>query len=198
MTPSSQIPFRRGAVEPVECLKAGWNAISDQYWLFVGMTVVAMIIANAMPIILAGPMFCGLYLVYFRKRRGLPIEFATVFKGFDYFGQSVVAALLHYIPIIVVVVFLYILMYVGMFATMFAASQAGEEAAPVAFLSFLFVALIFYVVVLLLVILISIGFMFAYPLIVDRGLPGLDAVKLSFRAAFANFWRLLGFSLLAG
>jgi uncharacterized membrane protein len=85
-----------------------------------------------------------------------------------------------------------------MFATMFAASQAGEEAAPVAFLSFLFVALIFYVVVLLLVILISIGFMFAYPLIVDRGLPGLDAVKLSFRAAFANFWRLLGFSLLAG
>jgi uncharacterized membrane protein len=198
MTPSSQIPFRRGAVEPVECLKAGWNAISDQYWLFVGMTVVAMIIANAMPIILAGPMFCGLYLVYFRKRRGLPIEFATVFKGFDYFGQSVVAALLHYIPIIVVVVFLYILMYVGMFATMFATSQAGEEAAPVAFLSFLFVALIFYVVVLLLVILISIGFMFAYPLIVDRGLPGLDAVKLSFRAAFANFWRLLGFSLLAG
>jgi len=198
MTPSSQIQFRRGAVEPVECLKAGWNNISDQYWLFVGMSAVAMIIANAMPLILAGPMFCGLYLVYFRKRRGLPIEFSILFKGFDYFGQSVVAALLHYIPIIVIVVFLYILMYVGMFATMFAASQAGEEAAPVAFLSFLFVILIFYVIVMLVVILISIGFMFAYPLIVDRGLPGLEAVKLSFRGALANFWRLLGLSLLGG
>ncbi|HEV8134044.1 MAG TPA: hypothetical protein VGP85_05180 [Pyrinomonadaceae bacterium] len=199
MTPSSQIPFRRGAVEPVECLKAGWNVISDQYWLFVGMCAVGMIIGSAVPLgILAGPMFCGLYLVYFRKRRGLPIEFGTLFKGFDYFGQSVVAALLHYIPIVVIVVFLYILMYVGMFATMFAASQAGEEAAPVAMLSFFFVILIFYVVVMLLVILISIGFMFAYPLIVDRGLPGLDAVKLSFRAAFANFWRLLGLSLLSG
>jgi len=199
MTPSSQIPFRRGAVEPIECLKASWNWISDQYWLFLGMSAVAMIIGSAIPLgILAGPMFCGLYLVYFRKRRGLPIEFGTLFKGFDYFGQSVVAALLHYIPIMVVVVFCYILLYVGMFATMFAASQAGEDAAPFAMLSFLLVALVFYVIVLLLVILISIGFMFAYPLIVDRGLPGLDAVKLSFRAAFANFWRLLGLSLLGG
>jgi uncharacterized membrane protein len=199
MTPFSDIPFRRGAVEPVECLKAGWNVISDQYWLFLGMVAVAMIIGSAVPLgILAGPMFCGLYLVYFRKRRGLPIEFGTLFKGFDYFGQSVVASLLHYIPIVVIVVFCYILMYVGMFATMFAASQAGEEAAPFAMLSFLVVMLIFYAVVMLLVILISIGFMFAYPLIVDRGLAGLDAVKLSFRAAFANFWRLLGLSLLCG
>jgi len=199
MTPSSQIPFRRGVVQPVECLKAGWNLISDQYWLFVGLSAVAMIVGSAIPFgILAGPMFCGLYLVYFRKRRGLPIEFGTLFKGFDYFGQSVVAALLHYIPIVVIVVFCYILMYVGMFATMFAASQAGEDAAPFAMLSFLLVVLVFYVVVLLLVILISIGFMFAYPLIVDRGLPGMEAVKLSFRAAFANFGRLLALSLLGG
>ena len=199
MTPSSEIPFRRGVVEPVECLKAGWNLISDQYWLFLGLAAVGMIIGSAVPLgILMGPMMCGLYLTFFRKRRGLPIEFGTLFKGFDYFGQSVVAALLHYIPIVVIVVFLYILMYVGMFATMFAASQAGEEAAPVAMLSFLFVVLIFYVIVMLLVILISIGFMFAYPLIVDRGLPGIDAVKLSFRAGFANFWRLLGLSLLGG
>jgi uncharacterized membrane protein len=46
------------------------------------------------------------------------------------------------------------------------------------------------------VIFISIGFTFAYPLIVDRKLQGFDAVKLSFRGALANFWRLLGMSLL--
>jgi uncharacterized membrane protein len=60
------------------------------------------------------------------------------------------------------------------------------------------VALLFYIVILLIVILISIGFTFAYPLIVDRGMEGFDAVKLSFRAAFANFWGLLGMSLLGG
>jgi hypothetical protein len=199
MTPSSQIPFRRGVVEPIECLKAGWNLISDQYWLFLGLCAVGMIIGSAVPLgILMGPMMCGLYLTFFRKRRGLPIEFGTLFKGFDYFGQSVVAALLHVIPIMVVVVVCYIFLYVGMFATMFAASQAGEEAAPVAMLSFVFVILLFYVVVLLFVIVISVGFTFAYPLIVDRGIPGFDAVKLSFRAAYSNFWRLLGMSLLGG
>jgi len=197
MTPSSQIPFRRGAVQPVECLKAGWNLVRDEYWLFVGMCAVGMIIGSAVPLgILMGPMMCGLYLAFFRKRRGLPIEFGTLFKGFDYFGQSVVAALLHVIPITVVIVGCYIFLYVGMLATMIAASQAGEEAAPVAMLSFVFIMLLFYAIIMLLVIVISVGFTFAYPLIVDRGIPGLDAVKLSFRAAFANFWRLLGMSLL--
>jgi uncharacterized membrane protein len=158
-----------------------------------------MIIGSAVPLgILMGPMMCGLYLAFFRKRRGLPIEFGTLFKGFDYFGQSVVAALLHVIPIMVVVVGCYIFLYVGMVATMVAASQAGEEAAPVAMLSFVFIILIFYAFIMLLVILISVGFMFAYPLIVDRGVPGFDAVKLSFRAGFSNFWRLLAMSLLGG
>jgi hypothetical protein len=197
MTPSSQIPFRRGAVEPVECLKAGWNLVRDEYWLFVGMCAVGMIIGSAVPLgILMGPMMCGLYLAFFRKRRGLPIEFGTLFKGFDYFGQSVVAALLHVIPITAVVVGCYIFLYVGMLATMVAASQAGEEAAPVAMLSFVFIMLLFYAIIMVVVIVISVGFTFAYPLIVDRGVPGLDAVKLSFRAAFANFWRLLGMSFL--
>ena len=199
MTPSSQIPFRRGVVQPVECLKAGWNLVRDEYWLFVGMCAVGMVIGSAVPLgILMGPMMCGLYLAFFRKRRGLPIEFGTLFKGFDYFGQSVVAALLHVIPIMVVVVGCYIFLYVGMVATMVAASQAGEEAAPVAMLSFVFIILIFYAFIMLLVILISVGFMFAYPLIVDRGVPGFDAVKLSFRAGFSNFWRLLAMSLLGG
>ena len=56
MTPSSQIPFRRGVVEPVECLKAGWNLVRNEYWLFVGMCAVGMIIGSAVPLgILMGP-----------------------------------------------------------------------------------------------------------------------------------------------
>ena len=199
MTNYPEINFQRGVVEPVECLKGGWHLIRDQYWLFVGMAAIAMIIGSAIPLgILMGPMMCGLYLAFLQKRRGQPIEFGTLFKGFDYFGQSVIAALLHVIPIVAVVVVAYIFLYVGMFAAMIAASSAGSDAAPWASLGFLFVALLFYIVIILIVILISIGFIFAYPLIVDRGMQGFDAVKLSWRAAFANFWRLLGMSLLGG
>lgn len=195
MTNTSQIPFNRGAVEPVECLKAGWNLVRDQYWLFVGLCAVAMVVGSAVPLgILMGPMMCGLYLTFFRKRRGLPIEFGTMFKGFDYFGQSVIAALLHIIPIIAVLVPAYIFLYVGMFVTM--AASASHDSGPWGILVFFFLLIIFYLFVVIVVIVISIGFTFAYPLIVDRGLPGFDAVKLSFRAALANFWRLLGLSLL--
>jgi len=48
------------------------------------------------------------------------------------------------------------------------------------------------------VIVISVGAVSFKPIIVDRGVPGFDAVKLSFRAGFSNFWRLLGMSLLGG
>jgi uncharacterized membrane protein len=199
MTNYPPVEFRRGTVEPIECLKASWELIKDQYWLFVGICVVGMLVGSAVPLgILMGPMMCGMYLTFFRKRKGLPIEFGTLFKGFDYFGQSVVAALLHVIPIMVVVIAAYIFLYVGMFAAVFATAAAGEDAAPIAGIGFVFVFLIFYVVILLIVTLISVGFTFAYPLIVDRNLQGFDAVKLSFRAAFANFWRLLGLNLLGG
>jgi hypothetical protein len=199
MTNYPQIPFKRGAVEPVECLKAGFNLIRDQYWLFVGMCAVGMIIGSSVPLgILMGPMMCGLYLAFFRLRRGLSIEFGTLFKGFDYFGQSVVASLLHVIPITAVVIAAYVFLYVGMFAAMIAASAAGENAAPFAGIGIFLIFMLFFVVIFLVVIFISIGFTFAYPLIVDRGMQGFDAVKLSWRAAFANFWRLLGMSLLGG
>lgn len=199
MTNYSEITFQRGAVQPVACLKAGWKLVRDQYWLFVGMCAVAMLIGSAVPLgILMGPMMCGLYLAFLQKRRGMTIEFGTLFKGFDYFGQSVIAALLHVIPIVAIIVAAYIFLYVGMFAAMIAASSAGSDAAPIAGLGIIVLFLLFYVVILLIVIIISLGFTFAYPLIVDRGLQGFDAVKLSWRAAFANFWSLLGLSLLGG
>jgi uncharacterized membrane protein len=195
MTNNPQSLFRPAAVQPTECLKAGWNLIRDQYWLFFGMTIVALIIGSAVPLgILLGPMMCGLFLTYFKKRRGEPIEFATLFKGFDYFGQAVLAAILHMVPIIVIIVPAYLFLYVGMFVTL---AAQGNDGNPAATIGFLVIIALLYLVVILLIIVISIGFTFAYPLIVDRGLPGLEAVKLSFRAAFANFWRLLGLSILS-
>jgi len=101
MTP--EIPFRRKVVEPVSCIKGGWELIRSQYWLFVGMTLVGVLIGGAVPIILMGPMMCGLNLAFLKTRRGEPIEFGTLFKGFDYFGQALIAALLHSIPVIVIV-----------------------------------------------------------------------------------------------
>lgn len=195
MTP--EIPFRRNAVEPVECIKGGWELIKNQYWLFVGMTLVAVLIGSAVPIILIGPMMCGLNLAFFKTRRGEPVEFGTLFKGFDYFGQSLIAAVLHALPIIVVVVPAYILFYVSMIVSI-AAQGNSSEPNPAPLFGVMAVFGLFWVVVMIVIIVISIGFIFAYPLIVDRKLKAIDAIKLSFRAGLANFWRLLGMMLLTG
>jgi hypothetical protein len=196
--PFNQIEFKRNVVEPVECIKAGWNLIRSQYWLFVGMAVVGLIIGSVVPLgILMGPMMCGIYLALFQTRRGQPIEFGMLFKGFDYFGDAVVATLLHMIPMFLIIVPSYILFYVGIFATMAASSQRGEPN-PAALLGFLGVFFVFILVIMVALILLSVIFTFAYPLIVDRRMSGLEAVKLSIRAALANFWRLLGMLLLTG
>jgi len=193
---SATIEFRRNAVEPVECIKAGWNLIRSQYWLFVGMTAVGVIIGSVVPLgILMGPMMCGLYLALFQTRRGQPIEFGLLFKGFDYFGDSVVATLLHLIPIVLVFVPSYLLFYVGLFVMM---GQQGGQPNSAALLGFFGFFAVFWLVMMVILIVLSVVFTFAYPLIVDRRLSGIEAVKLSIKAALANFWRLLGLLLMTG
>jgi hypothetical protein len=195
--PLHEMEFKRNAVEPVECIKAGWELIRSQYWLFVGMTVVGVIIGSVVPLgILWGPMVCGIYLALFQTRRGQPIEFGLLFKGFDYFGDAVIATLLHMVPMVIIIAPAYILYIVGMFGMM-ASSQNGEPN-PAAMLGFFGVFGVVWLVIMLLMIVLSVVFVFAYPLIVDRRLKGFDAVRLSIRAGFANFWRLLGMLILTG
>jgi uncharacterized membrane protein len=194
--PFNEIGFNRNAVQPIECIKGGWELIRSQYWLFVGMTVVGVIIGSVVPMgILMGPMMCGIYLALFQTRRRQPIEFGLLFKGFDYFGDSVIATLIHMVPIVVIVVPAYLLFYVGMFGMM-AASNGQPD--PAAVFGLLGVFAIFWFVVMIAIIVLSVIFTFAYPLIVERRLSGLNAVKLSIRAGFANFWRLLGMLILTG
>lgn len=183
------IAVRRNVVEPITCIKAAWELVKDKYWLFVGMCAVGLMIGSAIPLgILLGPMMCGLYLSFFKMRRREPVEFGTLFKGFDYFGPSVIAALLHILPIMAIIIPAYVLFYVGFILSV---AVQGNEPNPAAFFGVFGLFVIFWIVMFIVIIFISVGFTFAYPLIVDRKLQGLEAVKWSFRGAMANFWRLL-------
>jgi hypothetical protein len=196
MTNYADITFHRNAVSPIACLKGGFNLIKDQYWLFVGMCFVAILVGSVAPLgILMGPMMCGVYLALFSQRRGLPIEFGIIFKGFDYFGQSVVATLIHVVPIVIIIVPSYLLFYLGLFIAL---PTQGSNPDLTGLLIFFVVMVIYWVVVMCIMIVISMAFTFSYPLIVEHRLQGAEAVKLSARAAFANFWPLLGLSLLSG
>jgi hypothetical protein len=187
--------FESGVVQPMVCLRGGYDIIKDQYWLFVGMCFVAILIGSAVPFgILMGPMMCGLYLAIFQKHRGRQVEFGLMFKGFDYLGESIIATLIHVVPVVVIIVPFYIAFYGALFLIL---PRSGEPDSG-ALLGFFGIFFVFLIIVMLLIMLISVLFTFTYPLIVDRRLGGLDAVKLSVKAAIANFWPLVGLLLLTG
>ena len=87
--------FNRGVVRPVECLKAGWQLIRNDYWLFFGITLVGVLLGNLVPFgLLLGPMMCGIYLCLLRHAGGRRVALEMLFEGFNYFAQSLIATLL--------------------------------------------------------------------------------------------------------
>jgi len=187
--------FHSGVVAPVECLKEGWALIKNQYWLFLGISLVGMLIGSAVPIILIGPMMCGIFLCLFSKMRNEKVEFAALFKGFDYFVQGLIVAAIKAIPMIIVIVPSYLIMFVVMATTMPRNHPTPDETS--AFMaSFFGFELLFVAVIIIVGIVVEIFFIFAFPLIVDRNLSGLEAIKLGIKASKANFGGVLGLLLL--
>jgi len=178
--------FQSGAIAPVECIKTGWATIKDRYWLFLGITLVAILIGGAVPIVLIGPMMCGLYMCFFAKMRGEPVEFGMLFKGFDYFLPGLIAAAIQTVPVLILVIG-GDLIFAGFIFTVMPAGR-GEGPPPI-FWAGLTLFVLFAMVVSVVV---HAVFFFAYPLIVDRKLSGWEAIKTSFRAVTKNLGGLVG------
>jgi uncharacterized membrane protein len=155
-----------------------------------------MLIAGFVPLgILMGPIMCGIYLTLFRHMRGGKIEFSMLFKGFDYFVESLIATLLYFIPILLLILPFYGAMVSAIF--FFSRhSHAGGQPSAGAMALFGLGFFLFALVIAGASFVVAVMFTFAYPLIVDRKLSGIEALKLSAKAGLANFWGLVGLLLL--
>jgi large-conductance mechanosensitive channel len=187
--------FARGAVRPIECFKAGWELIKNDYWLMLGITAVGMLIASVAPLgILLGPMMCGIFYCLLRRANGRLVKFEMLFRGFDHFVQSLIATMIMIVPMIAIMV----PAYLGFIVAVLSAAPQKPGAPPdpnaakialVAYGAFLFAIIGVSIVV-------NVLFFFIYPLIVDRRLTGVQAVGTSIRAAWANLGGVLGIVLL--
>lgn len=184
--------FRVGELAPVECFKEGWELIKDYYWLFLGITIVGVLIGSAFAIVLMGPMICGIFVCLFHHHRRQPIEFGMLFRGFDYFLPAFLVQLLKTIPSILLLVPFYVVIVFIMVASM---PRRGEtaEGFPIAIFG---TEILFFSILGVVHLLVEIVALFALPLVVDRKLSAIDALKLSFRAARANLGSVIGFVLL--
>ncbi len=191
------IPFNRVSIAPFAYLGEAWERVKGQYWMFLGVSVVGMLISGFVPMaIMMGPMMCGIFLCYREQGRGHPVTFEILFKGFDRFLESFIAALLMLAASLVLVVpLVFVLVFSGMFVGLLGASGGSRAPQEGAMAVIILLAIAAFLLVMLVSVLIGLLFSFTFPLIADRNMKGLEAVKLSMRAAWANIWGLLGLGL---
>jgi uncharacterized membrane protein len=170
--------FKTGVLRPVEVYKEAWAIMKDEFWLIFAITLVAILVGSLVPVVLMGPMMCGLYMCLLDKIDGRKVIFDRLFKGFNYFVPGLVVALLFMVPVIVFIV----MVYAPMIGIAIAGSSMSEEALLPFIVGMIALELLFAVIMTVIHSLL----IFSFPLIADRGLNGFEAVKLSAKAVWAN------------
>lgn len=187
--------IRRVRINPIELLKRGYAMLGDQYWLFMGMSLVAVLIGSLVPLgILMPPLMVGLFLALIEREQGRINEFGTVFRGFNKFADSLIAYLVMIAAFIVVMIPLAIILVAAMI--MFAAANASGTGEGETIL--LVAMLVFYPLLFVSSFLCYIPFVFTYQLIADRGLTGMEAVKMSARGVWTNLGGILLYMFVSG
>ena len=188
LTAGESVDIRRVKIQPIELMRRSYELIRNQYWLFLAITVGGMVIGSAVPFgIIFGPMLVGIYLCYASLERGERVEFSLVFKGFDSFQESFIAFLVMMAFSIAVMIPLFIVMAaLIMIPIAMTAQQNGGNAPPSRGIMLAFLTI--YPAILVANILIAMPFLFTFQLIADRNMPGIAAIKMSFRGVMRNFW----------
>ena len=176
--------FTTGQIRPIEIYKESWELIKDQYWLIFAITLVGMLIGGAVPVVLIGPMICGIYLCLFQKIEGRQVTFELLFKGFEYFLPSLIVAVVIMVPVFILIFTIYIPI-IGM-------AVAGPKMSQSEAIPLLIGTAIFELIFAVIMVCFHTLLMFAFPLIVDRKLSGVQAMKVSAKAVWNNLAGVAG------
>jgi len=192
---SDSLEIRKVRIDPIGCYRQAFALVEGRYWLLLGISAVGSLIGGLVPVLLIGPMLCGIYLCFLEQYRGGKLEFELLFEGFDHFVQSLIASLITTGVILLLLLPGFIILFAGMFVSLASIEAEGGEAAAqiAASLVPLCATFLFFFALALVA---SIFFVFTFPLIVDRGLTGTQAIAVSVRAVARNFPGVLGLSLI--
>ncbi len=182
---------RRISIRPIALLQQGYDFIKGDYWLFLGLSLVAMVIGSLVPFaILLGPMMVGLWLCFREREEGKPTSFDTLFRGFDSFGSSLVAVLLN-LAIMFATVIAFMIPFAILMALLIPALENGGGAG----IAVGAIMVGFYLCFILLSIIPQFALMFSLQLIADKGYTAWDAVVGGFKLVFKNLLGILWYAL---
>ena len=178
------VEIRSGVIRPVEVYKEAWSMIKSQFWMVFAVTFVGMMMAGIIPIIIAGPMIAGIFIVMFAVVDGGRADFGLLFKGFDHFLQSLFVVLIVAVPIF----FFVIAMYVPMVLLTISGQRLTEAELWKWIIGVFAVELVFGVIMTI----VHSFLMFALPLVVDKRVSAIQACKLSIIGVWRNMSGIAG------
>lgn len=176
--------FRTGVIRPVECVKEGWELIKSDYWILFAITLVGMIIGGVTMYILLGAMVCGIFLAYLKRIDGQPVAFDDLWAGMKHIGPGFVVVLAMILPAIVVYGIIYVPFII--------AAVMGQRMSQEELMALMFGVLAIDLVFVLIMVCFHTLLMFAFPLIVDRQLGGIAAIKTSIKSVWKNLSGVAG------
>lgn len=190
-----QADIRKVSVQPIQLIRRGHALLGDQYWLFLGITLVAILIGSAVPFgLIMGAMMTGIYLCYIERERGRQVEFATLFKSFDQFVDTLLAWLVMLaVSMAVIIPFMILVFALVMFPIIQSAQTAAANNAPPPQPDFPIIIFVLYPVMIIVNVAITLPFIFVFQLIADRKVKAMEAVKLSFRGVWKNLLGIIWF-----
>jgi hypothetical protein len=165
-----------------ECFKEGWELIKDEYPLMLGVSLFSLFLMYVLPVILQGPVYCGMYILLFERMRGRRISFDRFFDGFNVFLPSFLVTIITLIPGLLLVIIGAVIAII-LVATGVALEDEGIRGATFGSLGLL---VILAVIGSLIAISFQILMLFALPLVAEARLGAIDACKKSARAVLDN------------
>lgn len=192
-------------VSPVDSLRRGWDLVFADPGQSIGVSALVLLTiigAGFIPcagsiaqIVATGPLIGSWYLYFLKRMRGQPTEWADAWAGFS--SPMLVQLVLQYVVATVVSLLVLIPVFAGFFVLFFstiAAAAVDERLTPLALVGVIGLALLATAALLY----ITLTWVFAPALIIDRQLAFWPAMKLSWRVAHQQFLPLLGLVLLCG
>lgn len=172
-----------------DCLGSAWRMLMANFWLIVGGAFLVLVCATAISmvpiagliasLVLSQVFYGGLYYFYIKLSRGEPTSIGDAFSGFSRsFGQLVLLSIVYNILISIVVIPV-VLPAIGM------ALWAWQPVVMVPLMMVFAIPAIY----------LSIGWLFASMLVIDRGLEFWDAMELSRKVVSRHWFKVLWFAI---
>jgi hypothetical protein len=180
-----------------------WQLLKSNFWMLVGSTLLVYVLiyvgssipvlAMAMPLALNGVLMGGLYVVYLRLMRGGSATVSDLFSGFapGAFRNLALETLVTFLVIFACFIPLVIAVGVAGAASL---TTAGADVDPMTAMVILLIGL----ACSMPAVYFSFCWIFAVPLVIDKGLPFWPAMKLSRRKVLQHPWRISLLLTLAG